>query len=260
MASRLYIGYKDRVASAASIISAAANPAFPAANLATVQPGEVLRTSTGTTSASILVDFGAQVTFQAVLLYATNLTSSATWRVRLSTVDATGVAGNAYTSATLNAGVSTEWGRALRIFPAPATGRYLLVDLTDTTLTFLEAGILRAMVAWNPSRGYKFGSLRSGRDWSKVPTGPNGQQWPLLGPVQRGVKFDLPLVSDAEWVSDGDALVRWAGTSRDVMVCLDSTATDLGRVTYYGLLEQVPEFERETSVYHSTSFRLWDRA
>lgn len=259
MASRLVLGYADKVATAVSLTSAAANPAFPAAELATVQPGEIFRTSDGTNSAAILVTFGAQVTFQAVLLAATNLTPAATWRIRVSTADVTGVAGDAYDSGTASAGVSTEWRRALKIFPSAVTGGFLLVNLTDASLPFLEAGILRALTVWNPSRGYRFGWKRLTRDWSKVPTGPNGQQWPRLGPVQRGVEFGMPAIPDAEWAASADPMARYSGISRDVMACMDAGAADLGREIYYGLLEQPLEYERPTFGAWSTAVRLWDR-
>lgn len=258
MSSRLIIGYMDRVATATALTSAAADPAFPAANLATGQPGEVFRSNVGTTTAAILVDLGAQVSMQAIFVGACNLTAAGTWRVRLSTVDATGVAGNAYDSGTVSVGTMSE-ARILGVLPSDATGRYLLVNLTDSSLTYLEAGLLRAMVVWNPARGYAFGSKRLYQDNSKVKKGPNGQQWPLLGPIQRGIQWSMPVISLVEWTASGKPLTRWSGLSRDVLVCLDSAASDLGAETYFGLLEEVPEWERFAPGFYSAEFRLFDR-
>jgi hypothetical protein len=260
MTSRLIIGTLDRVGqTGVTLVSAAADPAFPAANLATNQPGEVMRTSVGTTTASILIDLGTQVAMQAFFLGNTNLTSAGTWRIRLSTADATGVAGNALDTTTVNAGVSTTWKRALFVASSSVTGRYLLVNLTDATLPYLEAGILRALVTWNPARGYRFGSRQVLNDYSKVKKGPNGQQWPLLGPVQRGVQFSMPVISLTEYTTFGEPFERWAGVSRDILVCLDNTAADLGSVTYFGLKEQVAEYERFAPGFYAAEFRLFDR-
>ena len=168
--ANLVLGYDDRVRPGA-ITGTSALVTLPVVNLQTQPLGQLWRGGPGVTTASLLVDFGGSRTIGAVLLAGTNLTPAATWRVRLSTVDATGNAGNAFDSGTVSAAVDPRFRLALLVLPTDATGRYLKVDLSDASLPWLEAGRLAALKLWRPRRNFAFGVQRRPNDFSTVSKG-----------------------------------------------------------------------------------------
>ena len=256
--ANIVIGYDDKV-SGGTITAGHARAGLPGANVGTAQPGQVWRTPAATTTSHLLVDLGASYSISSVFLGTTNLTAAATWRVRFSTADATGVAGNSHDSTTIAAGVDPIFGSALRVFSSPATGRYVRVDLVDASLPYLEAGILRAGPAFRPAKNYEMGAKLLHRDFSRGRLGWDGSQWLLRGSQQRGVELRLPAVTTAEWETHGEPLIRMSGTSRDVWVCLDTAASNVGRETFFGLMDEVPAWERALIGHVTTAFRVWHR-
>lgn len=256
--ARIAIGYRDRVAGSA-LTAGSALVTLPAANLGTAQLRKVWRSGPGVTSTYILADLGAAVAIGGVALMGCNLTAVATWRVRLSTADATGAAGDAHDSTTIGAGVDPDYRMAVLLLAAAATGRYLRVDLTDASLSYLEAGVLWAGTVWKPERNYRFGAQLPYRDHSKRFPGDDGQVWILRGSLQRGVAFTLPAVLHSERDADGLAMLRHNGLHRDVLVVTDPDASNLGRASVYGLLDELPAYENTSPDRNSASFRVMER-
>ncbi len=252
------MGYGDRVAGAA-ITAGSARPGLPGANVGTPLTGQVWRSQAAVTASYLLADLGAQYPIGAVYMGAHNLTATGTWRVRLSTVDATGAAGNAHDSTAIPTGISVAYGIAVRIFSAPATGRYLRIDLSDAAVPYLEVGRLWAGKAFTPAIGYEFGASRLSRDFSRKSQGNDGQDWVLRASIQRGLSFSLPAITTTEATADGEAIVKQVGTSQDMLVCLNPTATDIGRETYLGLCDEPSAWEVSFPGHEKTSFRIWHR-
>ena len=217
------------------------------------------RSVAGVTSTYLLVDMGASYAIGVVYLGATNLTAAGTWRVRISTADATGAAGDAHDSTSVNAGVDPDFGIALLVLGSPATGRYLRVDISDSSLPYLEVGILRAMTKFQPGKNYAMGAQTMFRDYSEVRKGSDGQDWTLRGTVQRGIALNLQAVTQSEWETHAEPMLRHSGISRDVLVCLDPAATNVGRVTYFGLLEEMPAYEQWAFGWQRAGYKLWHR-
>lgn len=251
-------GYRDRVVSG-TVTAGSARAGLPAVNLQTAQPGQVWRTAAGTTTTTLLVDFGASYPIGAVYLGNTNLTASATWRVRLSTADPTGAAGDAYDSTTVSAGADTAYGLAVRVLGSDVTCRYLHVTLTDATLTYIEAGLLRALAVWRPTNNFQFGAVRAYQDYSKRRKGWDGQDWVLRGSRQRGFQFSFIAATTAEWETHGEAITRLQGMTEDVLIVVDTATANTGRDTYFGLLDEVPAWEMGFPGLLSANFRVWHR-
>ena len=221
--------------------------------------GQVWRSVAGVTSAYLLVDLGASYSIGGVYAGNINLSGSGTWRVRLSTADATGAAGDAHDSTATATGISTEYRLAVRIFSAAATGRYLRIDLSDATLTHLEVGLLWAGTVFKPGKNFAFGAQRGYIDHSRRSNGSDGQHWVTRGSRQRYVRFSLPAITTSEATVSGEVLSRKAGTSDDVLVCLDSASSNIGRETFLGLLDEVPAWEMSFPGYESASFQVVQR-
>lgn len=217
------------------------------------------RSLAGTTSAYLLVDLGASYSIGGVYLGNHNLSGSGTWRVRLSTADATGATGDAHDSTATATGISTEYRLAVRIFSSAATGRYLRIDLSDATLTHLEVGRLWAGTVFKPTKGIGPALQRSFNDYSIVSLARNGSEWVTRGARQPTAAFTVHAATSAEVGTYGLPFLRSTGISADVLVCMDTSATDPGPWTYLGLLEDVPAWEAGFPGLESATFRVRQR-
>lgn len=256
--ANLVLGYDDRVRSG-TITGSSALVTLPAVNLQTQRLGQLWRGQPGVTTASLLVDFGASRTIGAVLLAGSNLTAAATWRVRLSTVDATGAAGNAFDSGTASAGVDIRYRLALLILPTDATGRYLKVDLSDASLPWLEAGRLAALRLWRPRRNFAFGVSRPRIDFSKKSKGEAGDLFALRGAQQRVFTVTLQAVYRDELLADAEDLLLTAGTHDDILLCLDPDSANLGFDSVWGTMAELPAWEWVTHPSHKGALRVEER-
>ena len=247
--ANLVLGYADRVRPG-SLTGSSALATLPVANLQTQRLGQPWRGQPGVTSAWLVADFGAAKSIGAVLLAGTNLSPAATWRIRLSSSDASGAAGDVLDSGMVAAGVDVRFRLALLVLATDRAGRYLRLDLADATLPWLEAGRLAALALWRPRRNFAFGLQRGLNDLSKVARGEAGDVFALRGAVQRTLTLSLQAVFRDELVADVEDLLRSAGLTDDVLVCLDPASGNLGFESIWGTMEQLPAWEQLT---HATS-------
>jgi hypothetical protein len=254
----LALGYEDRVRNG-TVTASSARAGAGAVNVQSVHHGQEWRTLATVTAAYLLVDFGASYSIGGVYLGNHNLSGSGTWRVRLSTADATGAAGDAHDSTAVSTGISTDLRLAVRILSANVTARYLRVDLSDATLPNLSVGRLWAGKVWKPANNFEFGAQRGYIDHSFVQPGGDGQQWVSRGSRQPWCRFNLPAATSAEVVADGMQLIRKSGTSEEVLVCLDPAASDIGHWTYLGLLTEVPAWQMNFPGREAASFEVRQR-
>lgn len=211
---------------------------LPAANLQDPQLATRWRTPYDTVTSHVLVDLGASTAVDTVVLIAANLTASATRRVRVSTADATGVAGDAHDSGTGAGGIYPEQGKLIYLLSGAVNGRYVRVDLVNTGGYWIEAGRLLVGARWTPAHNYRIGWRDMAIDDSQVLVTWGGQEWRDGRAIRRRVQAELPALTEAEVSTHGDALARLGG-ARDVLLILDTASTDLGRDTVFGRLAPV---------------------
>ncbi|MFZ1427188.1 MAG: hypothetical protein WAS21_10505 [Geminicoccaceae bacterium] len=256
--ANLVLGYDDRVRPG-TITGTSALATLPVVNLQTQRLGQLWRGGPGVTTASLLVDFGASRTIGAVLLAGTNLSTVATWRIRLSTVDATGNAGDVLDTGTGPAGVDTRFRLALLVLPTDATGRYLKVDLSDASLPWLEAGRLAALKLWRPRRNFAFGMSRGRIDLGKTSKGEAGDLFALRGSQQRVFTMTLQAVYRDELLADAEDLLRTAGKHDDILLCLDPNSTNPGFDSIWGTMAELPAWEWVAHPIHKGALRVEER-
>ncbi len=223
-------------ASAGSVASATGTPAS-----AVLDPQLEIRwrSAAGVTSTWLLVDIGAQRAIDTVALFGTALTSSASLRVRLSTADATGAAGDAHDSGTIAAGADPQrGGAAIYLIGTAVYARYVRVDISDGTLPWLEVGRLVAGARWRFARNYRLGWTIEAVDDAHVAVTWGGHEWRDGRRVRRRVRVELPAITRAEYELHGQALLA-AGGSRDVLLLLDQASTALPRDSVFGRLAPV---------------------
>lgn len=94
-------------------------------------PSVAWQTQTGVTSASLTITATAAVLWRVAVLSRTNLTTSATIRVRLSNSLATITSSPLYDSGVVSAGIVRGVGQALHVLPSAVSATIMRIDLAD---------------------------------------------------------------------------------------------------------------------------------
>jgi hypothetical protein len=217
--------YDNLVAGAASVAVngtlGGLSEATPASNLLDPQPRLRVRAFLFPAWVQVLVDFGASRSMDCVAFISSNATASATARVRLSTADPTGLAGDAWDTGSLPGDTAADANGNIVVVRAAglATGRYLLADIIDGTIDFMDLGLLVAGPLWRLSRAQSYG-LREGRiildQRDRNPF--TGAEFPvpaLFNP--RFAAFAVQNMRGSEIVGDQRAMVRKLGAVRDAL-------------------------------------------
>jgi len=271
MASNIRIGW-DNLADAATITASSQVDTLPIERLQTRTIADIYRAGSGT--AHLVADLGALRTVGYVGFLGHNMGSQGgadTWRVRLSTADSTGAAGDAHTEAAGTVGLYADtrtamqrfeaepFGRAHRFLAAPVSARYVRIDFAMAALPYVQGGRLVVMNPWEPSRGFSFGAAWDPDHGSRRLKTKGGQVYVDDGYFQRRLQFTLGAATQAEAFGQLEPLDMLAGMHGQVLVCLNTQSAYLDSVTLYGEVESrtpmewadLPRFRRAYVVAES---------
>lgn len=205
-----------------SAVSVAAPGAVETAGVSCLlDPQPRLRMRCMGANAQVLVDFGGARAVDCVAFISTNVTGGAAYRVRLSTTDATGVAGDAWDTGVVAASTDAEAGGNVVVVrtSGTASGRYLLVDLADGALPYIDIGVLAAGALWRLTRaqsyGYREGRVILDRRERNEITGAEFPVPALLNP--RFAAFQVALLGRGEIENEQRQMLRQLGAVRDAL-------------------------------------------
>jgi hypothetical protein len=241
MVGNLRICYENDV-DAGSISASSSVSSLPAVHVKDFDIQKIWRASA--LSASLTVDIGSTLTLEVVAAINTNSTQSSTFQVRASVTDPAALSSLTYDSGPLG-GVDPVYSNFIHFLPTQVSYRYLRMDITNTTNN-PEVGRWMSGQAYAPSRHQSLISPPESiwRDPSRR-TYSLGQNVfvDVLSP-QRGYRFTLRGLTDAEKISNIDELNRLRSTNKDILICIDDQSANLGRDSIWGLLEQPARAER----------------
>jgi hypothetical protein len=222
-------------ADAGVLTASAAYSTLPVTYLQTPQLDQRWRTNDGAASAWVVADLGSSLPVDLVGLLATNLGAAATARVRVSTADATGAAGNAYDSTTFSPDLSPSYPHLVRALTAPVTGRYVRIDVADAGLTLFEAGRLVIGSMFRPAINFRTGYGLTVKDGSRVDESEGGQEWVERRVARRGVTLRFPAISAAEQRQHATPMQLQRGIAQDIGILLDTASAVPGEDFIWGL-------------------------
>lgn len=262
-AAILYDNLADTATVTASSWVAAAPPA-------TLQNEHVSRRWKGRLGASeyVLVDLGAATAIDTIALLGcqaivgdtqANMTAAATTRVRVSTADAMGLAGDAYDSGLAAGRVRAAYGALVVHRPAPVTGRYVRIDLAQASAEAILAGRLviglRSAFAVNFGYGWSYGYA----DLSRTKKSAGGQTYIERDDRYRVLNLNFEFVDPAERYGFVDEIDRINGLSRDILFVIDPASSEPDRDTLWGLMTDLsPPTEPYLNLF-SKSYRIEER-
>lgn len=211
----------------------------------------VWRTLTGVDAASLLVDLGASYEIGLVSVLAYGGGSGVTVRVRLSTVDVTGDAGDAADTGTLIDIFDPTYRHIHVKLATPATGRYLKVDLSESGAERLQAGGLLAGPLWNIGYSYRLGWRVTVEDADQIQETRSGTRYVMEGVSRRRWSGEFPAISDAERVAQLEPLAIYVKRRLPVVFLTDRDSDNLGRDSMVGFLQGFPSFPHEYPAHGS---------
>ena len=193
-------------------------------------------------AAYVVCDLGALHDVDTVALLGMTVGDAATVRLRISTADATGAAGDALDTGVLTS--ASEWfdpdyGALVYAGAAVVSGRYVRIDLAETDALYLEAGRLVVGERITFEANFRPGSARGRNDLSRKTRTQGGQT--LIERKARPRTLDLAFdwVTLAEWEAIVEPVDRDRGVTEDVLVILDAEGDNVPRDAVWGLLSDI---------------------
>lgn len=213
---------------------------------------------------ALVVDLGSQHSIDTVALMGVNLTAAGTSRLRVSTADTSGQDGNAYNGASAAGRVDPKYGRLILMAPAPVTGRYVRVDIADTSLSYVEAGRLFVGLRNQFRCNYSSGWSKLWQDRSRRVQSRGGQTYVDPDNMVSEIQVAFNWISESERYTFVDDLDRLNGGHTDVLLMLNPTSSNLGRDSIWGLPSEtspvvhVPGFDGNEQIFSKT-YKITER-
>lgn len=200
------------------------------------------------------------VTFDSIVVTFDSPTPSAggTARVRVSTADATGAAGDAYDSVTPVA-VDAKYNAYVVALASPVTGRYVRFDLSDASASYVEAG--RAFIGLRTQFTYSFGyGWQKGRVDRSLKTKTRGGQTQVWRDnAYRTVDVTFSWVTPAQRDSVVEAIDIANGASTDILFMIDPTSSNLARDSIWGLITDITPVTQNFFDLYEKQYKIEER-
>lgn len=230
----------------------------PAALLQDPHVGRRWRSLPGT-SAALIIDLGAMQALDTIALIGCNLTLAGTARVRVSTNDASAQSGNAWDSGPLTGLCDPAYGYLIHLLPAPVSGRYVRIDLTDAALPDIEAGRLvvgaRQQFAFNFAYGWQWGRV----DRSRKTESRGGQVFISRDNSYRTAQLTFENVNEDQRYGFVEDMDRLNAEHDDVLFLTDPDSSNLGRDTIWGLVDGLEPVTQPYFDIYSKPYKLRER-
>ncbi|GAB5506693.1 MAG: hypothetical protein Rhirs2KO_18560 [Rhizobiaceae bacterium] len=202
----------------------------------------------------LVLDLGSAQSIDVVAMI--GLTAS-TIRCRVSATDDTGAAGELYDSTEV--AVDQDFLQAIFLLSAPATGRYVRIDLTHATLTYTEVG--RAVIGLKSAFtvNYAYGWGRTYVDPSIRTTTRGGLTQIRSQSTYRMVELPFDWIEEADRLGFIETIDRVNGLKSDVLMLLDTDSGNLPRDTIWGLISDASPVNQPYFDVYSKQYRIEER-
>jgi len=193
-------------------------------------------------SASFVCDLKSAQSIDSIGVFGGTESVAATARVRVSSTDSLGLAGDLADSGTL-ASVSTyfdaNYGSIVYLLPSPVSGRYVRIDLSDPSASYVEAG--RLFVGLRTQFTYNFtpAAQRAWVDRSVRSKTRGGQTQIWIDNAYRTLDLPFDFVTSAQRYGIVETIDRVVGQRADVLVIMDTDSTDLPRDSVWGMISNM---------------------
>lgn len=235
--SNLAFAYNNLATASATTLSASS--ALTLAPVSRLQGSHVARKWRGKNgnSESIIFDLGSSLAWDTLALIGTNLTSTGLTRVRGSNIDPTGASGEIYDSTSIAGRVDENYGDLIILRNDSTASRYGRIDLSDTGLTYIDAGCLLISVRTQVTINFLPGWSRAWIDPSRKTIGQSGQTFIDQLDSYRVLDLTLGFLSQSERDGFVESIDRDLGEHTNFLTITDPASTNLGRDCLWGYID-----------------------
>jgi hypothetical protein len=230
----------DNNADAATVGASSQVLTLPVSNLLTPHPSERWRSLT---SADFLVlDKGSLISADTVMLCGMTCGANATIRLRLSTIDASGAAGDILDTGLLSSGdvhFDVEYGSFVYRLSEPTSWRYVRFDISDPDATFVEAGCILDGLSTIFDFNFVPGGSIQHVDLSRVAATSSGMTLTWDDSTFRRIDFTFDFVSEDQRYGLVERMDRVIGRKRNVFLMTNPDSTNLPRDSVFGLVTNI---------------------
>lgn len=185
--------------------------------------------------------------------------SNATTRIRISSIDATGAAGDVYDSGLIAGQVDAAYMQLVKLLPAPVSGRYVRIDISQASAQALQAGRfvvgLREDFLWNFSYGWSFGFA----DLSRRRKSAGGQTFVERDDRFRMLNLNFDVVDPIDRYGFVHEIDRLNGHSQDVLFIINPNSASINRDTIWGLMQELSMPTQPNLDIFSKSYSIEER-
>lgn len=240
----------DNKGDAATVTAGSSASTHPVSNVQHPHVARHWRSASAVKSTYINLDLGSSLSCAALALLGTNLTTSATIRIRSSDTDPTATTGTEVDTGTVSAGIVTGYGGVYKTFTATAS-RYWRIDLEDTTVAdHLEVGRLFLGPTWTPTYGHSYGYSIGWQDVSPRDVTPGGQWYISERARRRVLQLSMDFGTQADMLGSALNLGREAGSATDVLVMPETSGNYVPVLAVWGLMtELAPVVHANVNIY-----------
>lgn len=256
----------ENLIDSATLTAGSEKQSLPAQNVQRNPTAQKWHTAAGVTDSHLLADLGTAQACNVLALVKTNLTPTATLRVRASTSDATAQSGDLLDTGVGSpldadsAGVVENYDSCFVIFSAAVTARYWRIDIADAALADnLQIGRAFLGPAWQPSRSMLYGWGNAWGDESTVRRTDGGQDITNERARRRQMQFRLSYMNEAEMYGNAFELARAQGITRDVLVIGAESGSYAVQQSLFGRVVLVQPLINETHNVFQTRYTIEDR-
>lgn len=229
---------------------------------ATLKDPHIARKWRGKNGDTEYIATSALAGFDTVLLRGVNLTEAGTYRVRVSSVDTSGQAGDLYDSGSMT-GLDPIYGTLLVLLPALMTG-IVRIDLTEPGAAYIEAGRLFVGPRSQFNINFAWGWSERWIDRSQETESRGGQTYIDEDVTYRCWSMNFEFMSGAFRYGVVQDLDRLIGTKADFLMITNPESDNLGRDSLWGRVKQVspivqPQIYVDALGGFTKSFEIYER-
>jgi hypothetical protein len=234
---------------------------LPLANVQDQHGASIWRT-TAATGVTVTLDLAAAKPIKVLMVAAASFSSSATWRLQLSTTAAH--TGDIYDSGTLamnRALIANKRSQACLVLSQLYSARYAKITFNDSGATqgYFDVGLLWLGDLWQPKFNFSWGAQLGLQDVSDTATSIGGQDYTNVREKYRQEQVTFNFLTDADYYSGVDQIDAIAGTARNVLWVPDPAGSYLNNQAMIGRVTELGPTSRAFVNGRSRSYKIKER-
>lgn len=229
----------DNQAQGGSVTASSQAIEMPASMLLTPHPSE--RWRSGASDAFVVLDKGSAQSSSVAALFGLTLGLNATVRLRLSSIDSTGAAGDVVDTGPIANGATqfdVDYRAFIYVLDEPSTWRYTRFDISDPDADYVEAGAIVDGLRFDFDYNFAPGSAVQIVDRSRLSGTSSGLTLVWDDNHFRRADINLDWVTESQRYGVIQRMDRMNGRHRNTLLMLDTASDNLPRDSIFGLVAE----------------------